>query len=110
MDIRAYLRRIGSIDQGLLNAILQELQEIQPEIKGENATRVHIIKGTEQVDIRQTADFNRHNDRLLLESGDFLLTESDKYVYLEVGTNKRILTEAGDRLLLETGDFLLTES
>ncbi len=109
-DIRAYLRRVGNSDQAILNKILTELQEIQPEVKGENATEIRIIKGTEFAEIRTALQTKRHNDRLLLEDGSsFLLTESDKYIYTEVNTIRRLLLETDDIILLETGDNMLLE-
>lgn len=109
-DIRSYLRKTGNIDENLLNRVLEQLAEIQPEVKGDISAKVQIKKGTEIIEINQTFQAVRHNDRLLLETGDFILTESDKYVYLEVNTSKRLLLETGDRLLLETGDFVLANT
>lgn len=108
-DIRAYLRRTGGVDQAQLNKILQELADIQPEVKGEAATQVRIIKGTELVEIDQVVYAQRHNNRLLLETGDFILTESDKYTYIEVNTIRFLLMESDSRLLLETGDLIIIE-
>lgn len=109
-DIRSYLRKTGNVDENLLNRLLEQLSEIQPEVKGENASIVRIIKGTEIVEIDQQVQTVRHNDRLLLETGDLILTEADKYIYVEINTIKRILLENDDRLLLETGDFILANT
>ena len=78
-----YLRNTN--DVALIQRIIQELNKNQPEIKGD-AAQERIVKTGEVVEKSQTITTKR-GDALLLENGDYLLTESDARIYLEVGNN-----------------------
>lgn len=83
-DISNYLRR-GFNNNAIINKILQELQKVQPEITGD-AKQERIEKISEVYQITDTVTATRWQDALLLEDGtSYLLTETDKKIYLEVG-------------------------
>lgn len=85
-DITSYLRRNSNSDSAVINKILQDLAEIQPELKGD-AKQERIVKINEVYQINQTVSRSQWTDAILLEDGtSYLLTESDSKIYLELNT------------------------
>lgn len=81
-EIIDYLRNTNDI--ALIQRIIQELNKNQPEVKGD-AAQERIVKTGEVVEKTQVIT-NRRGDAILLENGtDYLLTESDARIYLEIG-------------------------
>lgn len=83
-DIISYLRRNSSSDTAVVNKILQDLAEIQPELKGDTKQE-RIVKVNEVYQISQTLTATQWTLTLDDELGVPLDTESGNDIMLEIG-------------------------
>lgn len=83
-DIISYLRRNSSSDTAVVNKILQDLAEIQPELKGDTKQE-RIVKVNEVYQISQTVTATQWTLTLDDESDVALDREDNIDIFLEIG-------------------------
>ena len=83
-DIASYLRRNSSTDSAMINKILQDIAEIQPELKGD-AIQERITKINEVYQITQTLTATQWTLTLDDETDVALDTEANNDIMLELG-------------------------
>lgn len=84
-DITNLIRRSATTPNDVINKILQDIAEIQPELKGDTKQE-RIVKVNEVYQVTNSASVSQWTNNLLLEDNTSnLLTESDAVIYLEIG-------------------------
>lgn len=83
-DITNLIRRNNATSSDVVNKILQDIAEIQPELKGDSKQE-RIVKTNEVYQITQTITTSQWTLTLDDESDVALDTETDNDIMLEIG-------------------------
>lgn len=83
-DITNFIRRNGQTPTDAINKILQDLAEIQPELKGDTKQE-RIVKVNEVYQVNQTATATQWTLTLDDETSVALQREDNPSIYLELG-------------------------
>lgn len=83
-DITNLIRRNGVTPNDVINKILQDIAEIQPELKGDTKQE-RIVKVNEVYQITQTVSVSQWTMTLDDETDVALDTEANNDIYLEIG-------------------------
>lgn len=85
-DITNLIRRSGTTPNDVINKILQDIAEIQPELKGDTKQE-RIIKVNDVYQINQTTLVSQWTQTIDDETGVVLDTENDVDLHQEIGNS-----------------------